>query len=186
MTGRPVKAAGIHLEPLPEVSELLNLEEMAVDDFLADLKAREIAEVMLLNPETTPEALNSSPVLDEYVLEEMKKRRDTRLGSGALKNPKDPVYPLVKEFADVVSKDPPSQLPPDRGVRLEIDLVPGTKYCVTRQWHLPREQCESSMRSLPRRQRQAWCGNRNPHTRRQPSAFGNQTGSGVWFTLTTS
>ncbi|KAG3141082.1 hypothetical protein PI126_g15669 [Phytophthora idaei] len=39
MTGRPVKAAGIHLEPLPEVSELLNPEEMAVDDFLADLKA---------------------------------------------------------------------------------------------------------------------------------------------------
>ncbi|KAG2979151.1 hypothetical protein PC120_g25185 [Phytophthora cactorum] len=44
MTGRPDKAAGIHLEPLPEVSEPLNLEEMAVDDFLADLKAGEIAE----------------------------------------------------------------------------------------------------------------------------------------------
>ncbi|KAG3058050.1 hypothetical protein PI125_g25297 [Phytophthora idaei] len=39
MTGRPVKAAGIHLEPLPEVSELLNLEEMVVYDFLTDLKA---------------------------------------------------------------------------------------------------------------------------------------------------
>ncbi|KAG3053409.1 hypothetical protein PI125_g26008 [Phytophthora idaei] len=39
MTGRPVKAAGIHLEPLSEVSELLNPEEMAVDDFLDDLKA---------------------------------------------------------------------------------------------------------------------------------------------------
>ncbi|KAG2799200.1 hypothetical protein PC116_g25122 [Phytophthora cactorum] len=142
MTGRPVKAAGIHLEPLPEVSELLNLEEMAVDDFLVDLKAGEIAEVMLLKPETTPEELNSSSVLDEDVLEEMKKRREARLGSEILKNPKDPVYPLVKEFADVVSKDPPSQLPPDRGVRHEIDLVPGTKYCVTRQWPLPREQCE--------------------------------------------
>ncbi|KAG2965807.1 hypothetical protein PC120_g27183 [Phytophthora cactorum] len=32
-------------------------------------------------------------------------------------------------------------LPPDRGVRHEIDLVPGTKYCVTRQWPLPKEQC---------------------------------------------
>ncbi|KAG3125399.1 hypothetical protein PI126_g22784 [Phytophthora idaei] len=142
MTGRPDKAAGIHLEPLPEVSELLNLEEMAVDDFLADLKAGEIAEAMLLKPETTPEELNSSSVLDEDVLKEMKKRREARLGSEVLKNPKDPVYPLVKEFADVVSKDPPSQLPPDRGVRHEIELVPGTKYCVTRQWPLPREQCE--------------------------------------------
>ncbi|KAG3147318.1 hypothetical protein PC128_g23813 [Phytophthora cactorum] len=117
MTGRPVKAAGIHLEPLPEVSELLNLEEMAVDDFLADLKAGEIAEVMLLKPETTPEELNSSSILDKDVLQEMKKRRDARLGSEVLKNPKDQVYPLVKEFADVVSKDSPSQLPPDRGVR---------------------------------------------------------------------
>ncbi|KAG2834701.1 hypothetical protein PC111_g5717 [Phytophthora cactorum] len=128
MTGRPVKAAGIHLEPLAEVSELLNLEEIAVDDFLADLKVGEIAEVVLLKPETTPEELNSSSVLDEDVLEEMKKRREARLGSEVLKNPKDP--------------DQPSQLPPDRGVRHEIDLVPGTKYCVTQQWPLPREQCE--------------------------------------------
>ncbi|KAG3077386.1 hypothetical protein PI124_g19103 [Phytophthora idaei] len=110
VTGRPVKAAGIHLEPLPEVSELLNLEEMVVDDFLANLKAGEIAVVVLLKPETTPEELNSSSVLDEDVLKEMKKRRKARLGSEVLKNPKDPVYPLVKEFADVVSKDPPSQL----------------------------------------------------------------------------
>nr|CAI72325.1 putative polyprotein [Phytophthora infestans] len=45
-------------------------------------------------------------------------------------------------YADVVNKHPPTQLPPDRGVRHEIVLVPGTKYCVTRQWPLPREQCE--------------------------------------------
>ncbi|KAG3059395.1 hypothetical protein PI124_g23017 [Phytophthora idaei] len=32
-------------------------------------------------------------------------------------------------------------LPPDRGVRHEIDLVLGIKYCVTRQWPLPKEQC---------------------------------------------
>ncbi|RAW19695.1 hypothetical protein PC110_g23863, partial [Phytophthora cactorum] len=142
MTGRPVKAADIHLEPLPEVSKLLALEKMTMDDFLADLKAGKIEEVVLLKPETTPEELNSSSVLDEDVLEKMKKRREARLGSKALKNPMDPVYPLVKEFADVVSEDSPSQLPPDRGVRHEIDLVPGTKYCVTRQWPLPREQCE--------------------------------------------
>ncbi|KAG3156001.1 hypothetical protein PI126_g8944 [Phytophthora idaei] len=97
---------------------------------------------MLLNPETSPEELNASSVLDEDVLEETKKRREARLDSEVLKNPTDPVYPLVKEFVDVVSKDPPSQLPPDRGGRHEIDLLPDTKYCVTRQWPLPREQCE--------------------------------------------
>ncbi|KAG2794467.1 hypothetical protein PC118_g23047 [Phytophthora cactorum] len=46
------------------------------------------------------------------------------------------------EYTDVVSKNPPMGLPPDRGVRHEIDLVPGTKYCVTRQWPLPKDQCD--------------------------------------------
>ncbi|CAH0521074.1 unnamed protein product [Peronospora belbahrii] len=36
---------------------------------------------------------------------------------------------LDKEYGDVVSIEPPTRLPPDRGVRHEIDLVPGTKYC---------------------------------------------------------
>ena len=63
-----------------------------------------------------------------------------RSGSSILKDHSDPLYPLVKEFQDVVCHDPPSTLPLDRGVRHEIDLVPGTKYCVTRQWPLPKEQ----------------------------------------------
>ena len=42
----------------------------------------------------------------------------------------------------MVCHNPPSVLPPDRGVRHKIDLVPGTKYCVTRQWPLPKEQCD--------------------------------------------
>ena len=42
----------------------------------------------------------------------------------------------------MVSTTSPSILPPDQGVRHEIDLVPGTKYCVTRQWPLPKEQCD--------------------------------------------
>ncbi|POM74468.1 Pol protein [Phytophthora palmivora] len=142
VSGRQVKAGAVQLEALPEVSALLNLEELSLKDFLAELKAGEIAEMVLLKPETSPEDLNPSSVIEEDVLEGFTKQRATRLGSEILKNPEDPVYPLVKEYSDVVSKHPPSQLPPDRGVRHEIDLVPGTKYCVTRQWPLPREQCE--------------------------------------------
>ncbi|RAW34855.1 hypothetical protein PC110_g8837 [Phytophthora cactorum] len=37
----------------------------------------------------------------------------------------------------------PAALPPDRGVRQEIDLVPGAKYFVTRQWPFPRDQVEA-------------------------------------------
>ena len=57
-----------------------------------------------------------------------------------LEDPLDPFYPLVKEFQDVVCHNSPSVLPHDRGVRHEINLVPGTKYCVTRQLPLPKEQ----------------------------------------------
>ena len=42
----------------------------------------------------------------------------------------------------MVCHDPPSVLPPDRGVRHKIDLVPGSKYCVQRQLPLPKEQCD--------------------------------------------
>ncbi|POM71803.1 LOW QUALITY PROTEIN: Pol protein [Phytophthora palmivora] len=142
VSGRQVKAGAVHLEALSEVSALLNLEELSTKDFLAELKAGEIAEMVLLKPETSPEDLNSSSVMYEDVLEGFTKQRATRLGSEIPKNPEDLVYPLVKEYSDVVSKHPPSQLPPDRGVRHEIDLVPGTQYCITRQWSLPREQCE--------------------------------------------
>ena len=48
---------------------------------------------------------------------------------------------LKKKIKDVVCHEPPSVLPPDRGVRHKIDLVPGTKY-VTRQWLLPKVQCK--------------------------------------------
>ncbi|GMF40514.1 unnamed protein product [Phytophthora fragariaefolia] len=113
-----------------------------VIDSETGLQTREITEMVLLRPEPTREGLNASSVMDEDVLEEFRKQCASRLASEILKNPKDPVYPLVKEFEDVVSNDPPSQLPLDQGIRHEIDLVPGTKYCVTRQWPLPRGKCE--------------------------------------------
>ncbi|POM68728.1 Reverse transcriptase, partial [Phytophthora palmivora] len=65
-------------------------------DFLAELKVVEIAEMVVLKPETSPEDLSSSSVMDEDVLEGFTKQRATRLGSEILKNPEDPLYPLVK------------------------------------------------------------------------------------------
>ena len=49
---------------------------------------------------------------------------------------------LVKEVKDVVFHDPPSVLSPDRGVRHDITIVSGAKYCVAWQWFLPKEQCD--------------------------------------------
>ncbi|GMF27419.1 unnamed protein product [Phytophthora fragariaefolia] len=61
----------------------------------------------------------------------------------ALEAAGNPVAPLVREFMEIFPDKVPAVLPPDRGVRHEIDLVPGAKYCVTRQWPLPRDQVEA-------------------------------------------
>ncbi|GMF46009.1 unnamed protein product [Phytophthora fragariaefolia] len=140
-TGEPKE--GEVLTPLPTVAELLELEELPYAEFLDSPKAGELAEVVLLRSNDGSLELNSSSVMDSEVLEdERTSRRQTRYGAAILKDPSDPYYPLLKEFSDVVSDDPPSVLPPDWGVRHEIDLVPGTKYCTT--WHrpLPKEQVD--------------------------------------------
>ncbi|KAE8970659.1 hypothetical protein PF005_g20464 [Phytophthora fragariae] len=52
-------------------------------------------------------------------------------------------FEVLREYRDVLPDDIPAELPQDKGVQHEIDLVPGTKYCVTRQWPLPREQVKA-------------------------------------------
>ena len=86
--------------------------------------------------------LASYSLLDESFLEYTKATLRARSGSLILQNPLDPFYYLVKDLQNVVCYDPPSVLSPDCDVRHEINLVPGTKYCVTRQWPLPKKQCE--------------------------------------------
>ncbi|KAG3125710.1 hypothetical protein C6341_g25671 [Phytophthora cactorum] len=44
---------------------------------------------------------------------------------------------------DVLPDEIPAELPQDKGIQHEIDLVPGTKYCVTREWPLPRDQVKA-------------------------------------------
>lgn len=101
------------------------------------LKEGDLKDVLLVRSLATFEKLNSSTVMDTEVLDEARKpHRQNRYISAILKNQDDPFYPLLKEFADVVSKDPTSVLPPDRGARHINDLEPGTKYCTTRQWPL--------------------------------------------------
>ena len=51
-----------------------------------------------------------------------------------------PYYDILWEFRDIFPEKVPIRLPSDKGIKHEIDLEPGSKYCVTRQWPLPKEQ----------------------------------------------
>uniref|UniRef100_H3H363 CCHC-type domain-containing protein n=1 Tax=Phytophthora ramorum TaxID=164328 RepID=H3H363_PHYRM len=134
---------GGELAILLAVADLLELEELSYVEFLDSLKAGELEEMVLIRRELDSIELNTSSVMDPEVLEnERSSSRQKRYVAAILKDPSDPYYPLLKEFSDVVSDNPPSVLPPDRGVRHEIDLVPVTKSCTTRQWPLPKEQVD--------------------------------------------
>ncbi|OWZ04389.1 reverse transcriptase [Phytophthora megakarya] len=88
---------------------------MPMTDFGDVLKAGDLADVVMIRPE---EQLNSSS-----------KALNARSGSEILNDRSDPFHSLLAEYDNVVSKTPSMGLPPKRGVRREIDLVPGTKYC---------------------------------------------------------
>ena len=129
----------IRLEAFPSLNDLFKLGEMSDDEFGQALKTVELSDLVIIRPD--PE-LKSSSLMDASVLEDEKMALGARSGSGTPNSPKDPFYPLVNELQDVVYYDPSSVLYLDRGVRHEINMVPGTKYCATRHWPLPMEQCD--------------------------------------------
>ncbi|KAG3233964.1 hypothetical protein PI124_g20977 [Phytophthora idaei] len=53
------------------------------------------------------------------------------------------LYDVLREHKDVLPDAIPAELPQDKGIQHEIDLVPGSKYCMTRQWPLPRDQAKA-------------------------------------------
>ncbi|KAE9258720.1 hypothetical protein PR003_g35095, partial [Phytophthora rubi] len=73
--------------------------------------------------------------------DESKKERFDEQSWDSLKS--SPFYEVLREYRDVLTDDIPAELPQDKGVQHEIDLVPETKYCVTRQWPLPREHVKA-------------------------------------------
>ena len=146
LTGDPISPSKVDMAPLPDVPSLLSLEEQDFQEFMGELQAGDIAEVVILRSKgEDPERdeFNASSVMDPSVVDDFRRRFESRRGSEILKDPTDPYFRLLTKYVkSCLNPKPPSGLPPDRGVRHEIDLVPGTGYLLLRQWPLPREQAD--------------------------------------------
>ncbi|KAG3092187.1 hypothetical protein PC121_g3624 [Phytophthora cactorum] len=112
--------------PPCDAASITQLPGLSWKHFLRDLKRGEIEQVCMI-----------VPVADDTVaaVEPSRCRRSRR--------PVTPVAPLVREFIEIFPEKVPAVLPPDRGIRHDIDLTPGAKYCITRQWPFPRDQTEA-------------------------------------------
>ncbi|KAF1313449.1 reverse transcriptase, partial [Globisporangium splendens] len=139
-------------DPPKDASEVVTLPIMSQKRFMKELHRGTLEQICYIAPQESSNAksavqrhpldecfLASSSVMDTDVLDEpTKKERFQAQGWESLED--SPFYGLLKEYEDVFPEEVPSRLPTDKGVRHEIDLKQGTKYCVTRQWPLPREQ----------------------------------------------
>ncbi|KAE9171087.1 hypothetical protein PF005_g27291 [Phytophthora fragariae] len=117
--GAPNRTRVIEVASPPrDAKSITSLPGLSWKKFLRDLKAGDIEQVCLITDgDSSWEALKASG---------------------------NPIYETAREFADVFPDKIPAELPADRGVRHEIDLTPGSNYCVTRQWPLPRDQVKAT------------------------------------------
>ncbi|KAE9269460.1 hypothetical protein PF001_g29215 [Phytophthora fragariae] len=127
-------------------SELTSLPVSSWRGFARDLHDRRIEQICILSDVERMKC--EAEELKQLVAEgvdalsaKSKKERFDEQSWDSLKS--SPFYEVLREYRDVLPDDIPAELPQDNGVQHEIDLVPGTKYCVTRQWPLPREQVKA-------------------------------------------
>ncbi|KAG3122550.1 hypothetical protein PI126_g24102 [Phytophthora idaei] len=109
------------------------IEQMCILSDLERMKS-EAEELRQLHATSTTES-------EDTLSAKTKKERFDGQGWDSLKT--SPFYDVLREHKDVLPDEIPAELPQDKGIQHEIDLVPGTKYCVTRQWPLPRDQVKA-------------------------------------------
>ncbi|KAF1314301.1 Pol protein, partial [Globisporangium splendens] len=128
--------------PPSSVQELISLPPMSKKTLERSLVRGDIAQVCVIVEMVDEGLVNTASSADADVLDEKtRKERFEEQSWDSLK--KNPVYALAREYEDILPDKVPDELPFDRGIRHEIDVLPGTKYCITRQWPLPKEQVEA-------------------------------------------
>ena len=75
--------------------------------------------------------LSISSIDESFLDEKTRIERYTSLSLESLKT--NPLYDDLTEFRDVFPETVPCELPKNKGTRHEIDLKPGSKYCVMKQ-----------------------------------------------------
>ncbi|KAE8883425.1 hypothetical protein PF005_g11484 [Phytophthora fragariae] len=149
--GSPNQVRSIEVANPPSgAATITPLSSLSWKHFLRDLKASEIEQVCLITGFNQPDVLvnavsddASSSLPKAAEPKSVRKARFAAQSWQALQDSNDPVYSLAREFEDIFPEKIPAELPAERGVRHEINLVPGSKYCVTRQWPLPRDQVQA-------------------------------------------
>ncbi|CAI5713732.1 unnamed protein product [Peronospora destructor] len=134
--------------PPRDASSITRLPGLSWKHFLRDLKGGGIEQVCLITNETIDfiSAVSDGKLPSRPPGAEPKSAREERFATqswDALRDSGNLVYDIAREYADVFPDKISAELPADRGVQHEIDLVPGSKYCVTRQWPLPRHQIKA-------------------------------------------
>ncbi|KAG3213007.1 hypothetical protein PC129_g16054 [Phytophthora cactorum] len=137
--------------PPCDAASITQLPSLSWKHFLRDLKRGKIGQVCMIVPvaDDTVAAVEvdagalASDSRTRPKLAEPKTAREARYAAQSLpafEASGNPIAPPVREF---IPEKVPAVLPPDRGVRHESYLAPGAKYCVTRQWPLPRDETEA-------------------------------------------
>ncbi|KAE9266504.1 hypothetical protein PR003_g32100, partial [Phytophthora rubi] len=130
--GSPNQIRAIEVtNPPTDEATITRIPGLAWNHFLRDLKAGEILHVCLLTGSEQPDVL-ANAVSDDASSSrpkaaEPKSVREARFAAQswqALQDSNNPVYSLAREFEDIFPEKIPAELPAERGVRHEIDLVP--------------------------------------------------------------
>ena len=144
--GSSVGAYTLDLIAPPKLtSEITQLPTLEPKRFLRDLRSGKFKQICTLVTEdeyvtdirsatlfAENERVLSSSSMDESVLDE--KTRIERYTSQSWESlESNPLYKDLIEFKDVFSESVSCELPKDKDIRHEIELKPGSKYCVMKQ-----------------------------------------------------
>ncbi|KAF1316224.1 Pol protein, partial [Globisporangium splendens] len=107
----------VQVENPPSLAqELISLPLMSKKTLKRSLAKGEISQICAIVDEAADDVINTAEVLDEKT----RKERFDEQSWDALKT--NPVYGLVKEYADIFPDKVPDELPQDRGIRHEIGV----------------------------------------------------------------